>query len=74
MYTCRSCALLCVQPAHQRAIEPLVTAWNYPLGVAGDWQAPFFMLGTRDWSTQLSVLDAIAFYERHGGLVNLPAF
>ena len=69
MYTCRSCAILCVQLENQRKIEPLVTAWNYPSGVSGDWQAPFFMLGTRNWSTQLSVLDAIAFYEQNGGLV-----
>lgn len=68
-FVSRACAILCVNPKHQSQIEPLVTSWNYAKRKAGDWQAPFFTLGTHDHSSQFSVLEAIKFYNEVGGLV-----
>lgn len=62
MFSCRSAAVLCVKPAYQMQIEPLVTSWAYPARVREhDFQAPFFVLGTRDVTAQVASLEAACF-------------
>ena len=73
-FTSRPCGFLLVSPQFQTQVEPLVTSWYYAKAVAGDWQAPFFMLATHDWTAQFSVLDAIEFCVRAGGIVCFAHF
>ena len=68
-FVSRTCAILCVHPKHQGAIEPLVTSWYHPMRKQGDWQAPFHFFGTHEFTSQFTVFEAIQFYKSLGGLV-----